>query len=134
MIARGEGSASDEPHARTSDPKGSEFAGRRWVATRELKNLRFGAADLGGWAAALHPELELGFTPIPLPKGAPVTQARVDGHVLNLSFTADNPKTWWHEQHAAAEQLERDGIGRMLWTAPFIPTRPGTDEYTDQLW
>jgi hypothetical protein len=90
--------------------------------------------DLGQWVGRLRPELELGFTPIPLPPDAPVTQAPVEGHVLNLSFTTDDPTTWWDEQHAAAEQLERDGIGRMLWTAPFIPTIPGTDTYTDELW
>ncbi|MEY2461120.1 MAG: hypothetical protein QOG30_2950 [Acidimicrobiaceae bacterium] len=90
--------------------------------------------DLATWVGALQPELELGFTPIPLPADAPVTQARVEGHVLNLSFTADDPSAWWDEQHAAADQLERDGIGTMLWTAPFIPTMPGTETYTDQLW
>jgi hypothetical protein len=90
--------------------------------------------DLGAWVAQLRPELELGFTPIPLPDDAPVTQARVDGHVLNLSFTTDSPASWWDEQRAAAAQLERDGIGGMLWTAPFIPTIPGADTYTDQLW
>jgi len=90
--------------------------------------------DLGRWAGNLHPELELGFTPIPLPADAPVTQPRVEGHVLNLSFTSDSPATWWAEQHVAAERLARDGVGRMLWTAPFIPTIPGRDGYTDQLW
>ena len=25
-------------------------------------------------------------------------------------------------------------LGQMLWTAPFIPTIPGTDTYTDELW
>jgi hypothetical protein len=54
--------------------------------------------------------------------------------VLNLSFTTAPPDIWWDEQHAAAAKLEADGIGRMLWTAPFIPTIPGTDTYTDQLW
>ena len=63
-----------------------------------------------------------------------MTQARVEGHVLNLSFTTANPATWWDEQHTAAEQLERDGVGRILWTAPFIPTIPGTDTYTAELW
>jgi hypothetical protein len=90
--------------------------------------------DLSAWAKRLRPELELGFTPIPLPADAPVTQQRVEGHVLNLSFTTASPATWWDEQHTAAEQLERDGIGTMLWTAPFIPTISGTDTYTDQLW
>jgi hypothetical protein len=82
----------------------------------------------------LGPELEIGFTPMPLPEGAPVTQTSVDGYVLNLSFSAGSPAAWWRAQHDAAELLERDGIGRMVWTAPFIPTVPGTDRYTDQLW
>ena len=44
------------------------------------------------------------------------------------------PTTWWDEQRAAADRLRADGIGEMLWTAPFVPTIPGTDTYTDQLW
>ncbi len=87
--------------------------------------------------ATFEPELELGFTPIPLPADAPVTQEgheRVTGCVLNLSFTAASPDTWWHEQRAAADRVQADGVGRILWTAPFIPTIPGTDAYTDQLW
>jgi len=96
------------------------------------------AGALGDWVRRSYlPELEIGFTPIPLPEGAPVTQAgleRLDRRMLNLSFTTDSPEVWWDEQREAAAQLERDGIGRMLWTAPFIPTIPGTDTYTDQLW
>jgi hypothetical protein len=82
------------------------------------------------------PELELGFSPIPLPPDAPVTQQghdRLDGCLLHLSFTSESPDAWWHEQRAAAAALRADGIGEMLWTAPFIPTIPGTDTYTDQL-
>jgi len=94
--------------------------------------------ELGAWVqACCAPELEAGFLPIPLPEGAPVTQRgmeHLDRRVLNLSFTTASPDTWWDEQHAAATQLERDGIGRMLWTAPFIPTIPGTDAFTDELW
>lgn len=83
------------------------------------------------------PELELGFTPIPLPKDAPVSQHghdRLDGCLLHLSFTTAAPDTWWDEQRSAGNRLREDGIGEMLWTAPFIPTIPGTDTYTDQLW
>jgi hypothetical protein len=83
------------------------------------------------------PELELGFTPIPLPADAPVSQQghdRLDGCLLNLSFTTSAPDTWWPEQRAAAQRLEADGVGQLLWTAPFIPTVPGTDRYTDALW
>jgi hypothetical protein len=83
------------------------------------------------------PELELGFRPIPLPADAPVSQQGQDGLedcLLNLSFTTASPDTWWPEQRAAADRLRADGVGEMLWTAPFVPTVPGTDTYTDQLW
>ena len=96
------------------------------------------AEQLGEWVATAYPpELEIGFTPVPLAADAPVAQQgldRFDGRVMNLSFTTDSPATWWDDQHKAAAQLEADGIGTMLWTAPFIPTIPGTDTYTDQLW
>ena len=87
--------------------------------------------------ARFAPELELGFSPIPLPADAPVSQQghdRLDGCLLNLSFTAAGPDAWWGEQRAAADALVAEGVGEMLWTAPFIPTIPGTDAYTDQLW
>jgi hypothetical protein len=83
------------------------------------------------------PELEVGFSPIPLPPNAPVSQEghdRLEGCLLHLSFTDAAPDTWWDEQRAAADAIESDGVGEMLWTAPFIPTIPGTDTYSDQLW
>ncbi len=96
------------------------------------------ADELGRYVAATFaPELELGFVPIPLPPDAPVSQPgldRLEGCVLNLSLTTTSPAAWWGEQEAAAERLSADGIGEMLWTAPFVPTIPGTDTYTDQLW
>jgi hypothetical protein len=96
------------------------------------------ADELGRYVAeSFSPELELGFTPIPLPADAPVSQQgqdRVEGCLLNLSFTTASPAEWWPEQQAAAERLRADGIGEILWTAPFIPTIPGTDTCTDQLW
>ena len=88
-------------------------------------------------ARALLPELELGFSPIPLPADAPVTQQgqdRLDGCLLHLSLTAGAAR---HVVGRAAFRRRRppcDGIGEMLWTAPFIPTVPGTDTYTDELW
>ncbi len=95
-------------------------------------------AELGAYVTrTFDPELDLGFTPIPLPADAPVSQQghdRLEGCLLDLSFTAASPATWWDEQRAAAERLRADGIGEVLWTAPFVPTIPGTDTYTDQLW
>jgi hypothetical protein len=95
------------------------------------------AEDLGRFVGdRFRPELELGFTPIPLDPDAPVAQegADVEGCLLNLSFTSDSPATWWDEQRTAAAVLHDEGVGELLWTAPFIPTIPGTDTYTDQLW
>jgi len=95
-------------------------------------------AELGAYVTrTVNPELEVGFTPIPLPADAPVSQQghdRLAGCLLSLSFTAAGPATWWDEQRAAAERLRADGVGEVLWTAPFIPTIPGTDTYADQLW
>jgi hypothetical protein len=104
------------------------------AATAVRLNPGVTVSDLEQWVHGLQPELELGFTPIPLPENAPVTQVRAEHHVLNLSFTTEDPTTWWDEQLSAALQLEKDGIGAMLWTAPFIPTIPGTDAYADELW
>lgn len=95
-------------------------------------------SELGAYLGrTLEPELELGFTPIPLPADAPVSQQghdRLDGCLLDLSFTSASPNRRWDEQHAAADRLRVDGVGEVLWTAPFVPTIPGTDAYTDQLW
>ena len=96
------------------------------------------AEQLGAYVeTTFHPELEVGFTPVPLLPDAPVSQQGQDGLedcLLNLSFTTASPDSWWTEQRAAADRLVADGIGEMLWTAPFIPTIPGTDTYADQLW
>src|SRR5205807_7922956 len=114
---------------------GQPFGG--WAAT--LVGLADGVtpAQLGEWVRTSYPpELEIGFTPIPLADDAPVAQSgldHLDRRVMNLSFTRESATTWWDEQHAAADRLDRDGLGTMLWTAPFIPTIPGTDAYTDEL-
>jgi hypothetical protein len=96
------------------------------------------AAELGRFVGErFAPELELGFSPVPLDPDAPVSQEGLDGIegcLLNLSFTTASPDTWWEEQRAAADVLAAEGVGELLWTAPFIPTLPGTDTYTDVLW
>jgi hypothetical protein len=96
------------------------------------------AAELGRYVAErFAPELELGFSPIPLDPDAPVSQQGldgIDGCFLHLSFTTASPDAWWDEQRTAAETLRAEGLGEMLWTAPFLPTVPGTDRYADELW
>jgi hypothetical protein len=96
------------------------------------------AAELGRFVGErFTPELEVGFSPIPLDPDAPVAQQGlegIEGCLLNLSFTTSSPAAWWPEQRAAADRLAAEGLGQLLWTAPFVPTVPGTDTYTDQLW
>lgn len=69
--------------------------------------------------------LSIGFEPIPLPPDAPVSQQGLDGldgTTMVLSFHEAAPPP----PPAAADPT-------VLWTAPFIPTIPGTDRYTDRL-
>ena len=35
---------------------------------------------------------------------------------------------------ALADSVEATGQGSVVYASPFIPTIPGTDTYTDQLW
>jgi hypothetical protein len=76
--------------------------------------------------------LVLSFRGVPLPPNAPVTQPGTDGvehRELQLWFADREPHDWWSsvESYAASD-------ARVRWAAPFIPTIPGTDRYTDQLW
>lgn len=88
-------------------------------------------------AAMAGAELSLGFSPIPLPASAPVTQTghdRLEGCVLTLAFSESSPAERWDAHRATSARMADGGIGEVLWSAPFIPTIPGTDTYTDQLW
>ena len=82
--------------------------------------------------------LALGFTPIPLASDAPVDVGRValpEGSVFQAWFLDDEPAAAWDELvdgHDLA--LADSGVGTLVWASPFIPTIPGTDTYTDQLW
>ena len=56
---------------------------------------------------------------------------RPDDHVLvdtNVLLSASDSG---RPTHAAA--VEASDAGRLVWAAPFVPTVPGTDAYTDQL-
>jgi hypothetical protein len=82
-------------------------------------------------------DLSLAWDPIPLPPGAPVTQhgmEQLDRRAVVLRFVPGAPTDVWDAHRAAAGALDAGGRTRVLWTAPFIPTIPGTDIYTDQLW
>jgi hypothetical protein len=97
-----------------------------------------GADDVRAWwQQAGTSELSLAFTPIPLPPGAPVDQPgldRLDRRTLLLGFSPEPPARRWPEHRAACDAAVSRGLGRVVWSAPFVPTVPGTDAYTDELW
>jgi hypothetical protein len=81
--------------------------------------------------------LVLSFRGIPLPPGAPVTQPGTDGverRELQLWFADSEPHSWWPEVQAYAAARRQAGDATVRWAGAFIPTIPGTDRYTDQLW
>ncbi|MHB8449577.1 MAG: hypothetical protein ACYDAQ_03880 [Mycobacteriales bacterium] len=89
---------------------------------------------LRGSAAAL----ALSFTPRPLLAHAPGDVPRVAdvaGRFLHLYFLDGPPQSSWSATFAGlGRRLAEDGRGAVLFASGFLPTIPGTDTYTDQLW
>ena len=55
--------------------------------------------------------------------------------VLQLFFLQADPREEWDDLFTAQDAWLRDaGLGQVSYAAPFIPTIPGTDRYTDELW
>jgi hypothetical protein len=81
--------------------------------------------------------LVLSFRGVPLPPDAPVTQPGTEGaeaRELQLWFADTEPGDWWTAMSDYADAVAESGTGVVRWASPFIPTVPGTDRYTDQLW
>lgn len=80
----------------------------------------------------------LGLEPEPLPDDAPAYVYRPPGlerRSLQLLFLQDDPRESWDALISAQDSwLHEAGLGRVSYAAPFIPTVPGTDRYTDELW
>jgi hypothetical protein len=91
-------------------------------------------ATLAGGAAAMC----LYFTPVPIPDDAPADVPRVPGDSQRFAtvwfIDADPLDAWSDRLSAHGKELEQTGLATLLWASPFIPTIPGTDTYTDQLW
>jgi hypothetical protein len=107
------------------------------VAPKELSAwLRDDAvpAAMAGTAWALTSAL----TPIPLPPDAPVSQPPAPGQdrrALLLAHLQSDPRECWDDVFVPfADRVAVGGLGRVTLAAPFIPTRPGTDAYVDELW
>ena len=92
---------------------------------------------LPGLLAGSPAAMALAFTPVPIPDDAPADVPRVaedERRILVLAFLEADPLRVWGERFAGeGDALASEGLGRVVWASPFIPTVPGTDRYTDRL-
>jgi hypothetical protein len=99
-----------------------------WLRTEHLPGL------LPGTDA----DLVAAFTPIALEGDAPgdvPREAASDTRTVLLWFLNTPPEVAWEPVIAEHRRLlEESGKGTVVAALPFIPTIPGTDTYTDQLW
>ncbi len=96
-----------------------------WYRTEHLPQ------TLPGSATALC----LCFTPIPMPSGQPSGVKESSGdeqRFLRLYFLDREPSEIWADQFASNEGSDRPTDVELV--SAFLPTVPGTDTYTDQLW
>jgi len=88
---------------------------------------------LPGRLAGSPAALCLGLEPVPLPDGAPSYVARPEGlelRTLHLYFLESDPEACWDDLVASQDPAP----GRVSYAAGFIPTIPGSDCYSDELW
>jgi hypothetical protein len=110
----------------------SESAGReKLVAALEGGLLRDSLSPSG-------PSLCLVTEPLPIGDDMPAYVERPRGlerRLLLFTFHPDDPaRTLPGWTRRLTEQVEKAGLGRLLLSAPFIPTIPGSDRYADELW
>ena len=75
------------------------------------------------------PKGDQGKAPMKLGTG-PGTRARS----MLLAFTSVPPEQCWDRIRELTDRIDESGLATVRLAAPFIPTIPGTDTYTDQLW
>ncbi len=92
---------------------------------------------LPGFQPSATVDMTLSFSGIPLQVEAKDV-AKDDaggGRFLHLHFLREDPLEVWGDTFAKLPAtVEESGRGRISWAGAFIPTIPGTDTYTDQLW
>jgi hypothetical protein len=79
--------------------------------------------------AAFRPRPLLGHAPSDVPR-----EPGNDKRFLHLWFVEEDPKGVWPGFAKLGERIASTGLGKVLWVSPFVPTLPGTDDYTDRLW
>ena len=93
---------------------------------------------LQGALSAEGPSLCLVTEPLPIGDDMPAYVERPKNLARRLLVFSFHPEDATKQLPAFAkgltERIEAAGLGRLLLSAPFIPTIPGTDRYADQLW
>lgn len=102
-----------------------------WLAD-EGRELLFGKSStidqIQNWRPII-PKGSEGDAPMELGTG-PGTRQRS----MQLLFISGDPAAELDRVRSYCDALESAGIGTVRLVAPFIPTIPGTDTYTDELW
>ncbi|MGH9208763.1 MAG: hypothetical protein ACRD1G_19820 [Acidimicrobiales bacterium] len=79
----------------------------------------------------------LALDPLPLLSDAPGDVPRTEAdnrRFLHLYFIDTDPGAVWSDTFAGhGEELEKTGLGKVVWASPFVATVVGTDTYADQL-
>lgn len=109
-----------------ADPAPGREALHDWLESEHLPRM------VGGRVA-----VSLRFDPRPLPPdklGHVREPEAVDRRITLLHFLECDPRSVWAERFAgAAERIAAGGMGSLAMQAAFVPTRHGTDAYTDEL-
>jgi len=139
----------DWVHHRDADPVPLElspdhrFSGLVTVAIERNEGVE--QARLDAWLRETHLPEFLAGSPVascstwsPIPQGeGPMPIPRVERtHLLDLQlYFLDEPAAQsWPKFVEYGKALAATGLGRVVFASPWLPTSPGTDRYTDQLW
>lgn len=94
-------------------------------------------SDLPSLLAETPASLVVGFEPLPLQVDVPgvARSGDLDARLLLLWFLDASPYDAFSSTTGAArERIESSGLATVTAAIPFVPTIPGTDTYTDELW
>jgi hypothetical protein len=139
----------DWVHYRDADPVPLElsldhrFAGLVTVAIERDQGVE--QARLDAWLRERYLPGFLANSPVascstwsPIPQGeGPMPIPRVERTDLldvQLYFLDEEASASWPRFIQYGRDLAATGMGRVVFASPWLPTKPGTDRYTDQLW
>jgi hypothetical protein len=139
----------DWTHYRDADPVPIELAlDHRYPGLVTLAVLRAPGVvqeELDAWLRERYLPQFMAGTPLascatwsPIPQGTAPMSIPVVEHTerldLQLWFLDADPLTCWNRFLQLAGDLATTGLGRVAFASPWLPTKVGTDTYTDQLW